>query len=173
MKLARLLPASLAAVLLGSLGGAAPGAQDVIVLGAPISLTGKYAQNGANSKNGYEIAVRTINDQGGVNVGGRSYRLVLRYYDDESTPARGIELAERLIRQDGVKFMLGPYSPGLTKAILPVVEKYKVPMVEGNGSARELFTKGYRYIFAVLSTSDQYLTPASDLAAEWARPKTS
>jgi branched-chain amino acid transport system substrate-binding protein len=73
--------------------------------------------------------------------------------------------------------MLGPYSPGLTKAILPVVEKYKVPMVEGNGSARELFTKGYRYIFAVLSTSDQYLTPASDLAAEhaaeWARPKTS
>jgi branched-chain amino acid transport system substrate-binding protein len=38
-------------------------------------------------------------------------------------------------------------------------------MVEGNGAARELFTKGYRYIFAVLSTSDQYLTAAIDLAA--------
>ena len=25
-----------------------------------------------------------------------------------STPARGIELAERLIKQDGVKFLLGP-----------------------------------------------------------------
>ena len=72
------------------------------------------------------------------------------------------------MKQDGVKFMLGPYSSGLTKAILPVIEKYKVPMVEGNGSARELFTKGYRYLFAVLSTSDQYLTPAIDLAAEHA-----
>ena len=146
----------------------APGAEDVIVLGAAVSLTGKYALNGTNTKNGYELAVREINDQGGVKIGGKSYKLAVRYYDDESTPARGTELAERLIKQDGVKFMLGPYSSGLTKAILPVVEKYQVPMIEGNGAARELFTKGYRYIFAVLSTSDQYLTPAIDLAAEHA-----
>jgi hypothetical protein len=51
-------------------------------------------------------------------------------------------------------------------AILPIVEKFHVPMVEGNGAARELFSKGYRYIFAVLSTSDQYLTGVIDLAAE-------
>jgi branched-chain amino acid transport system substrate-binding protein len=169
LRLARLLPASLAAVLLCSLGGfPAPGADNVIVLGAAVSLTGKYALNGGNTKNGYELAVRKINDKGGLNVGGRSYRLVVRYYDDQSTPARGTELAERLIKQDGVKFMLGPYSSGLTKAMLPVVEKYKVPMIEANGAARELFTKGYRYLFAVLSTSDQYLTPAIELAAEHA-----
>jgi branched-chain amino acid transport system substrate-binding protein len=163
------LPASLAAVLLCSLGGVpAPGAEDVIVLGAAVSLTGKYALNGTNTKNGYELAVREVNYKGGVKVGGKTYKLMMRYYDDESTPARGTELAERLIKQDGVKFMLGPYSSGLTKAILPVVEKYQVPMIEGNGAARELFTKGYRYIFAVLSTSDQYLTPAIDLAAEHA-----
>ena len=138
------------------------------MLGAAVSLTGKYALNGANTKNGYELAVHKINDSGGVSIGGRPYKLVVRYYDDESTPARGTELAERLVKQDGVKFMLGPYSSGLTKAILPVIEKYKVPMVEGNGAARELFTKGYRYVFAVLSTSDQYLTPAIELAAEHA-----
>ena len=138
------------------------------MLGAAVSLTGKYALNGANTKNGYELAVQRINGRGGVTVGGRPHKLVVRYYDDKSTPARGTELAERLVKQDGVKFMLGPYSSGLTKAILPVVEKYKVPMVEGNGAARELFTKGYRYVFAVLSTSDQYLTPAIELAAEHA-----
>lgn len=155
--------------LLCILGGVpAPGAEDDIVLGAAVSLTGKYALNGANTKNGYELAVRKINDKGGVKIGGKSYKLVVRYYDDESTPARGTELAERLIEQDDVKFMLGPYSSGLTKAILPVVEKHKVPMIEGNGAARELFTKGYRHIFAVLSTSDQYLTPAIELAAEHA-----
>ena len=169
MRAARLVQASLAIVLLFSLGGASsPGAEDVIVLGASVSLTGKYALNGTNTKNGYDLAVHKINDKGGISIGGRPYRLVVRYYDDESTPARGTELAERLVKQDGVKFMLGPYSSGLTKAILPVIEKYKVPMVEGICSARELLTKGYRYLFAVLSSSDQYLTPAIDLAAEHA-----
>ncbi|HEX7531971.1 MAG TPA: amino acid ABC transporter substrate-binding protein, partial [Methyloceanibacter sp.] len=147
---------------------AATASEDVIVLGAAVSLTGKYAQNGVNTKNGYDLAARKINDLGGVVIGGKSYKIVLRYYDDESTPARGTELAERLIQQDGVKYLLGPYSSGLTKAILPICEKHKVPMIEANGAARELFTKGYRYIFAVLSTSDQYLTPAIDLAAEHA-----
>jgi branched-chain amino acid transport system substrate-binding protein len=143
-------------------------AGDEIVLGAAVSLTGKYAQNGLNTKNGYDLAIKKINEKGGVKIGDKTYSLAIRYYDDESTPARGTELAERLIKQDGIKFILGPYSSGLTKAILPIVEKHKVPMVEGNGAARELFTKGYRYIFAVLSTSDQYLTPAIDLAAEHA-----
>jgi branched-chain amino acid transport system substrate-binding protein len=164
----RLVQASLAFIVLCTLGAAPHVADDEIVLGAAVSLTGKYALNGANTKNGYELAVHRINDLGGVTIGGRPYKLVVRYYDDESTPARGTELAERLVRQDGVKFMLGPYSSGLTKAILPVIEKYKVPMIEGNGAARELFTKGYRYVFAVLSTSDQYLMPAIELAAEHA-----
>jgi len=140
----------------------------VIFLGAAVSLTGKYALNGTNIKNAYELAVSEVNGNGGVKVGGRTYKLTVRYYDDELTPARGTELAERLIKQDGVKFMLGPYNSGLTKAVLPMVEKYRVPMIEANGAARELFTRGYRYIFAVLSTSDQYLTPAIDLAAEHA-----
>ena len=62
--------------------------------------------------------------------------------------------------------MLGPYSSGLTKAIAPVTEKYKVPMVEGNGASRSIFNKGYRYVFAVLSTSDYYLREAINLAGE-------
>jgi branched-chain amino acid transport system substrate-binding protein len=156
---------SAALVLICGIGFAAEPENDVIVLGAAISLTGKYAQNGTNTKNGYDLAVARINDKGGIEIGGKTYKLTIRYYDDESAPARGAELAERLIEQDSVKFILGPYSSGLTKAILPVVEKHKVPMIEANGSARELFTKGYRYLFAVLSTSDQYLSPAIDLAA--------
>jgi branched-chain amino acid transport system substrate-binding protein len=139
---------------------------DTIVLGAAISLTGKYSSNGVNAKNGYDIAVKRINEMGGVKVGGKSYKMKVVYYDDESTPARGAQLAERLIQQDGVKYMLGPYSSGLTKAIAPVTEKYKIPMVEAEGASRSLFTQGYRYMFAVLSTSEQYLGSAIDLKAE-------
>ncbi len=141
---------------------------DTIILGSAISFTGKYSTNGIHAKNGYELAVKMINESGGVKVGGKSYKFKVVYYDDESTPARGAQLAERLIKQDGVKFMLGPYSSGLTKAIAPVTEKYQIPMVEAEGASRSLFTQGYKYLFAVLSTSEQYLASSIDLAAELA-----
>src|SRR6266851_5532527 len=131
---------------------------DTIALGAAVSITGNYSTNGKNTRDGYELAIKRVNEMGGVKVGGKTYKLKVVYYDDESTPARGAQLAERLIAQDGVKFMLGPYSSGLTKAIAPVTEKYRIPMVEANGADRDLFTKGYKYIFAVLSTSEQYIS---------------
>ncbi len=67
--------------------------------------------------------------------------------------------------------MLGPYSSGLTKAIAPVTEKYEIPMVEAEGASRSLFNKGYKYLFAVLSTSEQYLASAITLAAEKAEER--
>ncbi len=138
---------------------------DTITLGSSISLTGKYATNGLHTQRGYDYAVQVINDAGGVSVGGKSYKLSVKYYDDESTPARGAQLAERLIQQDGIEYMLGPYSSGMTKAIAPVSEKFGVPMVEAEGASRSLFTQGYKYLFAVLSTSEQYLATAIDMAA--------
>ncbi|MEL0105577.1 MAG: amino acid ABC transporter substrate-binding protein [Rhodospirillales bacterium] len=141
---------------------------DTIILGSAISFTGKYSTNGIHAKNGYDLAAKKINEAGGVKVGGKSYKLKIKYYDDESTPARTAQLLERLVKQDGVKFFLGPYSSATTKAAAPIIEKYKVPMVEAEGASRSLFTKGYRYLFAVLSTSEQYLASSIALAAELA-----
>ncbi len=140
-----------------------------IVIGAAVSTTGKYAVNGKHTTNGYNLAVAKVNAMGGVVIGGEAHNIVVKYYDDESTAGRGTQLAERLIQQDGVKLMLGPYSSGMTKAIAPVTEKYKIPMVEANGASRSLFNKGYNYLFAVLSTSEQYLKSAIDLAAAQAK----
>jgi len=141
---------------------------DTIVFGAALSFTGKYSTNGKHAKNGYELAVDRINETGGITVGGEPYKIKIKYYDDESTPARSGQLADRLIKQDGIRFILGPYGSGPTKAMAPVTEKHRIPMVEGNGASRGLFNKGYRYLFAVLSTSEQYLTEAIGLAAEQA-----
>ena len=136
-KSTRLIATIASGVALAGLVAAAPTAAnvvgDTIILGSAISLTGKYATNGIHAQNGYEIAVKKINEMGGVTVGGKSYKLKVTYYDDESTPARGAQLAERLIKQDGVQYMLGPYSSGMTKAIAPVSEKYQIPMVEAEG----------------------------------------
>ena len=140
-----------------------------ITLGSAISLTGKYATNGVHAKNGYEFAIQKIKEKGGVKIGDKCYNFKVIYYDDESKGDRGATLAERLINQDKVQYLLGPYSSGLTKAIAPVTEKYKIPMVEAEGASRSLFNKGYKYLFAVLSTSEQYLASAITLAAEKAK----
>ena len=139
---------------------------DKIVLGAAVSLTGKYSSNGVHTQNGYNMAVERINSKGGIKVGGKTYKFEIIYYDDESNPKRAAQLAERLISQDGVEFMLGPYSSGLTKAMAPVTEKYGVPMVEANGASRSLFTKGYKYLFAVLAPANLYLDVAIRTAVE-------
>lgn len=139
---------------------------DTIILGSAISFTGKYSTNGIHAKNGYDIGVAKINAMGGVKVGGKSYKLKIQYYDDESTPLRTAQLLERLVNQDGVKYFLGPYSSATTKAAAPIIEKYKVPMIEAEGASRSLFNKGYKYLFAVLSTSEQYLASSIGLAAE-------
>ena len=163
-----------ATVALSALGLAAAGPAaakvegDTITLGSAISFSGKYSTNGIHAKNGYDLAIKRINEMGGVKVGGKTYKLAVSYYDDESTPARTAQLLERLIKQDGIKFVLGPYSSATTKAAAPVTEKYKIPMVEAEGASRSLFTKGYKYLFAVLSTSEQYLASSIALAAEMA-----
>lgn len=140
-----------------------------ITVGSAISLTGKYSTAGGHAKAGYDFAVKKIMDNGGVKVAGKCYNFKIIYYDDESKGDRGATLAERLINQDKVQYMLGPYSSGLTKAIAPITEKYKIPMVEAEGASRSLFNKGYKYIFAVLSTSEQYLASAVSLAADVAK----
>jgi len=140
-----------------------------LVLGAALSATGIYASNGNNTKNGYEFAVKKINDAGGVKVGDQCYHFKIIYYDDESTPARAAQLIERLIDQDKVKFVLGPYSSPMTKAVLPVTEKYKTPVVQAEAASRSLFTQGYKYHFGTIATSEKYLAPVIDMAAEHAR----
>jgi branched-chain amino acid transport system substrate-binding protein len=142
---------------------------DTIILGSAISLSGKYSTNGLHTQKGYDFAAKKINDAGGVKVGGKTYKLAIKYYDDESAASRATQLAERLIQQDGIQFMLGPYSTGMTKAVAPVTEKFKVPMVEAEGASRALFTQGYKYMFAVLSTSEYYLAPVLDLVAQKAK----
>jgi branched-chain amino acid transport system substrate-binding protein len=162
--------ALLAAIALTQSTGTVQAQQcEELLLGAALSATGIYASNGNNTKNGYEYAVKKVNDAGGIKIGGKCYHLKITYYDDESTPARAAQLVERLINQDKIKFVLGPYSSPMTKAILPVTEKYKTPVVQAEAASRSLFTQGYKYHFGIVATSEKYLSPVIDMAAEHAK----
>ena len=78
-----------------------------LVLGAAVSLTGKYSSNGVHTQNGYNLAVERINSMGGVKVGGKKYTsLKSSIMMMSQIQGRAAQLAERLIQQDGVQFML-------------------------------------------------------------------
>jgi branched-chain amino acid transport system substrate-binding protein len=168
LKRAGLLAAAIAAV---SVAPMAAQAEDcgTITLGAAVSMTGIYASNGHNTRDGYDFAIKKINDEGGAKINGKCYKFEVKYYDDESNPARAAQLVERLIDQDHIQFMLGPYGSPLTKAILPVTEKYKTPVVQAEAASRSLFTQGYKYHFGIIATSEKYLTPLVDMATQMAK----
>jgi branched-chain amino acid transport system substrate-binding protein len=94
---------------------------------------------------------------GGIKVGGKTYTVALKYYDDETKPERTAQLIEKLINEDKVHLLLGPYGSSPTGTAAPIAERYKIPMVEANGSAESVFSKGYKYSFMVLSPAKLYL----------------
>ncbi|MGH7331218.1 MAG: ABC transporter substrate-binding protein, partial [Candidatus Rokuibacteriota bacterium] len=80
-------------------------AQPPFRIGATPSQTGVYAALGQNQLRGYQLCVKHTNEKGGVL--GRKLELVV--YDDESDPATAVRLYERLITQNKVDQVLGPY----------------------------------------------------------------
>src|SRR5437763_16322327 len=60
---------------------------DTVALGAAVSLTGRHSVDGKSTKDGYDVAVKRINEMAGVKVGGKSYKRKVLYYEDDSTPA--------------------------------------------------------------------------------------
>ena len=141
-------------------------AGDVVRFGASLSLTGKMATEGRLVKDGYDFYVKHINALGGIPIKGKKYKVEIVYYDDESDPKTAAKLVEKLIVEDKIKFLLGPYSSSCTFPASSIAEKYKLPMVEAHGAASTIFERGYKYIFATLNTVDQYTSNILKMATE-------
>jgi len=151
----------LAAGLLLPLGGSAL-AQQPIKIGASLSLTGTYAKLGNNQHRGYQLCAKHVNEKGGVL--GRKVEFVL--YDDRSDPQTGVRLYERLITQDKVDLVMGPYSSAISEAVANVNERYKMPMVAPMAATTAIFKKGRKFIFMVQSPAEVYLEGLIDVAAK-------
>jgi branched-chain amino acid transport system substrate-binding protein len=137
-------------------------AQAPIKIGASLSLTGSYSALGQNQHRGYQLCAKHVNDKGGVL--GRKVEFVL--YDDKSEAATGVRLYERLITEDKVDVIMGPYSSAITEAVANVNEKYKMPMVAPMASTTSIFRKGRKFIFMVQSPAEVYLEGLIDMAAK-------
>jgi len=130
---------------------AAPSDRAEILIGATLPLTGAEARIGGFFKEGYELAFDEVNQQGGLEVGGKKRPVKLRLDDDTTNQATAVSLADKLINSDKVDFLLGTYSTALVEAQTTVAEQNKVPYVNGGGAASEIYQRGYKYIFGTLS----------------------
>jgi branched-chain amino acid transport system substrate-binding protein len=144
----------------------APAAADdaTIVFGAALAATGSTAREGELTKEGYEFWKDYVNAHGGLKVAGKTYKVDIKYADDESNPQTAARLVEKFVSQDKVNFILGPYGSANSATAAAVVERLKVPMVEGNGSAEKIFSQGFKYTFAVLSPARRYLEGIIEMA---------
>lgn len=106
-------------------------AADEITIGASLPLSGSLAGFGAYQKWGYETAVNDVNKNGGVKIGGTSYKVKLVVRDDKTDPNVTASNTETLVSRDGAVAMLGSCTPALVNAGALVAERRKVPIVAG------------------------------------------
>lgn len=137
--------------------------QDVIKFGAAVSLTGAQSRFGNMVKNGYELWKDYVNDKGGIDVGGKKYRVTVIYYDDQSDPLVSAKLTEKLITEDKVQFLLGPYSSGITLATSAIAEKYDIINMACTANADSVYTRGYKNVFSVLPPASVMLRSFLDM----------
>ncbi len=112
----------LAAVLLGAVQYAY--ADDVLKIGVDGVMSGAAASWGLVNKYAAETTAEMYNEQGGVLIGGKKYKIEIVALDDKNDPQVSIENVEKLTSQ-GVKYIIGPNIDTTAQAVKPTLEREK------------------------------------------------
>ena len=141
-------------------------AEKVLKLGASVCMTGRLSKEGNYVKDGYTLWMEEVNKRGGIKVGNDRYKVEIIFYDDKTDAQTGAKLTEKLITQDKVKFLLGPYGSGITLGTSAIGEKYKVLTIACQANANKIYNRGFKYIISVLPPATYYLRPIIDMSQE-------
>jgi branched-chain amino acid transport system substrate-binding protein len=136
-------------------------AQQSIRIGATTALTGESSIQGGYSREGYLLCQKHVNERGGVL--GRQIELVI--YDDESNGTTAAGLYEKLIMEDKVDAVLGPYGSAITEAVADVNEKHRKLMIAPTAATTSIWEKGRRYLIMVAAPAEGLAEGLLDLAA--------
>lgn len=156
-----LRPLARVSLVAGMLGAATASAeQPPIVIGASVSITGAFAVDAAYHLHGIQQALEDANAQGGW----LGRKIELKYYDDKSEAGTAVRLYTRLITEDNVDLLLGPYSSGITQAVAPLINKYRRVMIEPEASLPDIYVAGNQWNFQGIASSYGYLEGVLPLA---------
>ena len=160
--IASLTGAALLACVVATTARIGSAAGQPIVIGATISETGAYAEDGKYALLGYQYYVDQQNKKGGWL--GRP--LQLKVYDDASDPATSVTEYQKLVQQDHVDVIVGPYSSAITAAVANVSDQYKMPMLSPEVASTAPFKRGLHYMFMATSQSPNYVAGSIEIAKE-------
>ena len=135
-------------------------AEDTITIGMTVSQTGSLNVDSVAQLKGAEYWRDEINAKGGIQAGGKKYKVKFVTYDDQSVGGRVQQLYTRLIVQDKAQFLFGPYSSGLTATAAVISEQYGKIMLIGGGAEAKTYMLGNKYLFQCITTADYYLSGA-------------
>ena len=143
--------------------GALPSmAQQPIRIGVSLSITGKqYSVQGGYGREGYLLCQKHVNAQGGVL--GRPVEFVI--YDDGSDEKTAVRLYEKLLAEDKVDAVLGPYGSAITDAVADVTEKHRKLMIAPMAATTSIWEKGRRYLIMMFAPVEGLSEGLLDLAA--------
>jgi len=94
--------------------------------GMATELSGVTAEWGISEARTGQLAVKHINDAGGIVVGDKRYKVELIIEDCKSTPEGTVAAYEKLITIEKVDAMFGPVSTTLGIAGVPIIDKYNM-----------------------------------------------
>ena len=104
-------------------------------IGAILPLTGDAAQYGEWAKNGIELAVKEINNKGGMKV-------KIIYEDSQAQPTKGVSAMNKLVTVDKVPVVIGAMASSVTLAIAPIAQSSKTVLFSAASSSPELTKAG-------------------------------
>lgn len=140
----RYVGASGAAIgLAGCTGDGGGGNDEVFTLGTLAPQSGGFSASGPSVIQGDELAVKHINENGGVN--GQDVEMVVR--DTETDPNDGVRAARELIQQEDVDALSGAVSSSVGLAVASLATDEEIPYIGGIGSAAIVQEDCSPYVF--------------------------
>ena len=130
-----------------------------ITVGISISLSGRFRLHGEQALRGVQLWVADVNQKGGIYLEQRAQSLPVELiaYDDQSKMDRAKDNVVRLLKEDRIDFLFGPYSSHLTMAVAPIAESEKKILWNHGGASDTICKHGWRYVVSVLSPASSYL----------------
>jgi branched-chain amino acid transport system substrate-binding protein len=119
----RKLLIGVAAFILGTVSFSSPApAQEVLKIGVLGVMSGSAASWGLVNKYCAETSAQLYNEQGGFEIGGKKYKIEIVPIDDKNDPKLAVSGAERLTKQDGIHYIIGPNVDTTAASVQPVAE---------------------------------------------------
>jgi branched-chain amino acid transport system substrate-binding protein len=109
-------------------------AQNVVKIGWFGPETGDSALWGQAEKNTVLMMAEDFNAKGGIDVGGKKYKVQIVPYDDKGDSVEAVNVVKRLVYQDKVVAIVGAQGSGEAIPVATIVDEAKVPLVSSTAT---------------------------------------